>query len=135
LLRESDNRKSVRSFEDPLDDRPWLRVVTALVDLFDELERIGTAMPASERAVPEHTQLRLQEILERSGVTLIANDAMFDRSRHQPEPPGTSVARGAAITTTLSPGFVVGRRVLRRARVQVDDKVEDQSLPTKGQTL
>lgn len=126
----ADSYDSPRSVENPLENRAWLRVVEEMVMLFEEVERIGTSLSASERTIAEHTQLRLQEILERAGVGLIAEDTAFDRTRHQPEPRGAQVARGAAIARTLSPGFVVGPRVLRRARVQV----EDQSLATRGQS-
>jgi molecular chaperone GrpE (heat shock protein) len=71
-------------------------------------------MPRLE--VAEHVMCRLQEILERCGVQPISDEGDFDRNRHQSA--GKALA-GATVAETLSPGFQVGVRILRRARVQV----------------
>jgi hypothetical protein len=105
---------------DPLDNKPWLKLVEENVALFDELDRHRADFDAPRQEVADHVICRLQEILERSGVDTIYGDANFDRSRHQPE--GASrVLPGATVTETLSPGFQVGRRILRRARVHVQN--------------
>jgi molecular chaperone GrpE (heat shock protein) len=64
--------------------------------------------------------LRLEEILGRSGVQIISNDAIFDRARHKPDADHGTVDNGAVVHETLSPGFAVGPRVLRRARVRLE---------------
>ena len=104
---------------DPLDNKPWLGVVEECVELFDELARLKANFDPARQELIEHVCARLEEILVRSNVTLIANEATFDRNRHQPERKGLHVSPGAAIGETLSPGFAVGRRVLRRAIVKM----------------
>jgi hypothetical protein len=105
---------------DPLDDKPWLNLVEENVALFDELDRQRADFDVPRQEVADHVICRLQEILERSGVETISGDDAFDRNRHRPE--GTArVLPGAMVTETLSPGFRVGKRVLRRARVRVSN--------------
>jgi molecular chaperone GrpE (heat shock protein) len=102
----------------PLDNGPWLKLVENCVDLFDELDSHLDHFDPSGREVAEHTCLRLQEILQRCGVDLIDQPGDFDRSLHQPVEPGTGL--NSATVRPISPGFRVGRRVLRRARVSPD---------------
>ena len=99
---------------------PWTELAEGCVDVIDELDQhiVGFDEPRQELA--EHVMLRLEEVLERSGVEVIVDDASFDRARHRPLSGGVEVSNGAAITETISPGFAVGQRVLRRARVQVE---------------
>lgn len=104
--------------DDLLANGPWIRLVEECVELFDELDQVSPRLEPPARELAEHMQLRLQQILERANVAVIIDETAFDRSRHQPEQK-TSVAPGAALAATVSPGFVVGRRVLRRARVSV----------------
>jgi hypothetical protein len=98
----------------------WTELAEGCVDVIDELDQhiVGFDEPRQELA--EHVMLRLEEVLERSGVEVIVDDASFDRARHRPLSGGVEVSNGAAITETISPGFAVGQRVLRRARVQVE---------------
>jgi hypothetical protein len=100
-------------------DKPWLDLVEEIVLLFDELEQSADKMEPQGRAIALHVCDRLREILERSGVEVIANDSTFDLMRHRPEPAVASVPAGSPIQETLSPGFAVGRRVLRRAIVRI----------------
>src|SRR5215216_2440197 len=88
----------------------WTELAEGCVDVIDELDQ----------QLAEHVMLRLEEVLERSGVEVIVDEASFDRARHRPLSGGVEVSNGAAITETISPGFAVGQRVLRRARVQVE---------------
>ena len=102
---------------DPLDNGPWLKLVENCVDLFDELDSHLDHFDPSGRELAEHTCLRLQEILQRCGVELIDQPGDFERSLHQPVEPGTGL--NSATVRPISPGFRVGRRVLRRARVSL----------------
>lgn len=101
-----------------LDNRPWLKLVEESVALFDELDRHRADFDAPRQEVADHVICRLQEILERCGVEPISGEGNFDRNRHQPEGV-TRVLPGATVAETLSPGFRVGKRILRRARVHV----------------
>jgi hypothetical protein len=101
-----------------LDNRPWKKLVEETVALFDELDRHRADFDAPRQEVADHVICRLQEILERCGVKPISGDGNFDRTCHQPEG-AMRVLPGATVTETLSPGFRVGRRILRRARVRV----------------
>jgi hypothetical protein len=116
------------------EDRRWLNLVEALVALLDELERHRPYPDLTASDLAEHIDLRVQEILERAGVTVIAGDTTFDRNRHQPEPPAAQACAGALIQETLRPGLAVGRRVFRRARVRLATSGtvnQDQSPPNK----
>lgn len=105
---------------EPLENRPWLKLVEESVALFDELDRHRVDFDAPRQEVADHVICRLHEILERCGVEPISGGGPFDRNRHQPDG-ATRVPPGATVTQTLSPGFRVGKRILRRARVQVDN--------------
>jgi hypothetical protein len=105
---------------DPLDNRPWLKLVEESVALFDELDRHRVGFDPPRLEVADHVVCRLQEILERCGVEPISGLGAFDRNRHQPEE-AARVLPGATVTKTLSPGFRVGKRILRRARVCVQN--------------
>jgi len=102
-----------------LEDKRWLKLAEECADLFDELDIHSATFDDASRELADHVCSRLQEILERSGVELISGDLVFDRHRHQPERAASVAASGTTIAETLSPGFVVGRRVLRRARVRL----------------
>jgi hypothetical protein len=65
-------------------------------------------------------------------VETICSDATFDRLRHQPDHTRPGITQGAAIAQTLSPGFAVGRRVLRRARVRLATASSHQSADGLG---
>jgi hypothetical protein len=104
--------------DEALDNRPWLKLVEENVALFDELDRHRSAFDPARQEVADHVICRLQEILERCGVESISCDGGFDRSRHQPDG-AARVLPGARVTRTLSSGFRVGNRILRRARVEV----------------
>jgi hypothetical protein len=103
-----------------LNDDHWIGLVEECVKLFDELDRHSLHFDPASRDLAEHVESRLQEILERSGVHIIANETKFDRNRHQPER-ASGVSAGSAIAETLSPGFTVDGRVLRRARVRLTE--------------
>jgi hypothetical protein len=108
-----------RESASPLDNKPWIKLVEECVELLDELDRnLGNFEPA-RRELAAHVIQRVHEILERCGVQTIMNETIFDRNRHQPTPSGGSIGPGATIAETLSPGFVVANRTLRRARVRL----------------
>jgi molecular chaperone GrpE (heat shock protein) len=104
---------------DPLSDKRWLKLVEECVGLFDDLDRHFASLDPARQDLAEHLLLQLQEILERSDVEIIAGDTIFERRLHQSEQADIGAVSGVCIVETLSPGFIVGRRVLRRARVRV----------------
>jgi hypothetical protein len=115
------------SADDPLTNHALMKLVEECVLLFDELDRVRPSLDAESQDFAEHLGCRLQEILERSGVSIISKDVVFDCKRHQTSPPAMD-SSGAAIAETQSPGFAVGRRVFRRARV----KLAEIASPEKG---
>jgi hypothetical protein len=102
-----------------VENKRWLKLVEECVELYDQLDRNRGRFDRAGRELTDHVTYRLQEILDRCGVELIAGEMTFDYTRHQPEQTTASVAVGAPIAETLSPGFSLGRRVLRRARVRL----------------
>jgi hypothetical protein len=54
--------------------------------------------------VAEQVILRFEEILERSGVEIISNDAIFDRARHKPDAEDAATDNGSAVRETLGSG-------------------------------
>ncbi len=104
----------------PKEDGHWMKLVEECVEVVDELDEHMGSFDAPRREVAGHVLLRLEEILGRSGVEIISNDTVFDRARHKPDEEHAATDNGAAVRETLSPGFVVGPRVLRRARVQLE---------------
>lgn len=108
----------VPSETEPLDNKPWLNLVERCVALFDELDGLFPAGdPRQETA--NHVMYRLREILALSGVEVIDRDTIYDVHRHRLETPDTGIAPGAPIVRIISPGFAIGTRVLRPARVRV----------------
>ena len=105
---------------DPSGDEHWIELAEGCVEVIDELDQNADGFDEPRRDLAEHVMLRLEEVLERSGVEVIVDDPVFDRARHRPVPSDGAASTGATISETLSPGFAVGRRVLRRARVRVE---------------
>jgi molecular chaperone GrpE (heat shock protein) len=103
-----------------LENKPWVNLVEENVNLFEECDRLLTSLDASSREFAQHVNCRLGELLHRAGVTIIAGDATFDRVRHQSDPADSIPTNGMPVAETQSPGFAVGRRVFRRARVKVN---------------
>ncbi len=103
-----------------LEDERWMKLVEECVEVVDELDEHMESFDAPRREVARHVILRLEEILGRSGVEIISNDATFDRARHKPDAEHAATDNGAAVRQTLSAGFAVGSRVLRRARVRLE---------------
>lgn len=106
--------------EDLLEDKRWVDLAEECVDVVDELDRTMDRFDPKSQELADHVIWRMAEVLERSGVELISDDTAFDTKRHKPEEATSRTASGTAISETLSPGFAVGRRVLRRARVRVE---------------
>ena len=102
--------------EQPEEDRAWIGLARECVDLFDEMDRAAAgSIPA------DHVRSRLQELLERSGVDVIENDTVFQRTRHQVKNTTRMVADGTPIRQVVSPGFAIDALVLRRAMVRIAD--------------
>lgn len=105
-------------------DGDWRGLARGCVELFDELDRAaGTG--ADEAAEAEHVMLRLTEILERSGVEVIDGDDAFDGRRHRMVGGTPGAAPRAALVETVRPGFAIGARVLRQARVRVSTAADE----------
>jgi hypothetical protein len=68
----------------PVEDGHWMKLVEECVEVVDELDEHMDSFDAPRREVAGHVLLRLEEILGRSGVEVISNDATFDRARHKP---------------------------------------------------
>jgi GrpE len=103
----------------PSDDRAWIQLVEEDVELIDELDRHRSRLDDSGRALADHVTSRLQEALERSGVEVIEGDVRYDRMRHAAVQSDRPSLQGAAIAEVVSPGFAIGRQVVRRARVRL----------------
>jgi hypothetical protein len=108
----------VQPHEQLLLNKPWLDLVEECVELFDELDEHAPGFDAPRREMIKHVTLRLQEILERSGVETIADDHIFDRRRHRLMPPQVHAKSGMPLAEIISPGFAVNGRVFRRAKVR-----------------
>jgi molecular chaperone GrpE (heat shock protein) len=102
-----------------LDNPAWLQLVQECISLFDELETKSPGMDPARQEVAGYVCSQLEELLERCGVTRISGDSTFDERLHRPSPAIRRVASGVPIEETLSPGFIVGPRVLRRAHVRL----------------
>lgn len=102
---------------EPLDNAPWVGLASQCAELFDELDRTLDQFDPARREVAEHALYRLREVLELSGVDVIEGDPVFDRNRHEPVGPVPTGATDKGAMRIVSPGFAVGQRVLRRARV------------------
>jgi uncharacterized membrane protein len=109
------------------DDGRWIDLVEGCVEVIDELDQNADAFDASSRELAEHVALRLEEVLEHSGVEVIEDEASFNSARHRTVPGGSEPPAGAIISETLNPGFAVGPLVLRRARVRVERGARDAS--------
>ena len=107
--------------DDVLANKRWLGLVEECVALFDELDDVSSQLDPPRQEIIRHVEHRLQEILGRSGVETISRDNTFDMYRHKQQPADRAVAQGTPLTAIVSPGFAVGRYVLRLARVKVVD--------------
>lgn len=104
--------------ESLLKNKRWLGMAEECAELFDELDRL---FPRTDPRweVATHVKNRLAEILTRSGVEFISQDRTYDIHRHTLIPSNPVAAPGTPIKKIISPGFAIGQRVLRPARVQV----------------
>lgn len=105
---------------EPLEDERWIELIDDCVEVVEELDRHMERFDPARQELADHVVWRLAEVLERSGVELISNDETLDSKRHEAVKAGSRATPGAPIVETLSPGFAVGRRVLRRARVRLE---------------
>lgn len=109
------------------DLRELTEVLEDCVSLFDEIDGQIPLLDPSAEEIARHVCDRLQEILERAGMTVIAEDAKFDRRFHKPEKKTAGVTGGDTRwhAQILSPGFQLNRRVYRRARVRLTSIEDD----------
>lgn len=98
----------------------WMNLVEECAGVVNDLDRHMGSFDPARREVADHVILKLAEGLERSGVDLILDDEDFDSRRHQSVEAKSGTVSGATIAETVSPGFAVGRRVLRKAQVRVE---------------
>ena len=105
--------------EELLDNAQWLSLVEECIELEGDLVNLHEHLDDTSQHIVDHTTLRIQDMLERSHVEIIVNERAFNRTRHQTKPVHPIPRPGTPITATLHPGFAVGRRVLRRAQVQI----------------
>lgn len=113
-------REEMLSDHKLLDDTPCIKLIEGCVDVIDELDRHMGSFDPKRQELADHVSLRMEEVLERSGVDVISDDKTFDSTRHKPERGTGRSSSGTPIAEVLSPGFAVGRRVLRRARVRLE---------------
>ena len=106
-----------------LDNKPYVKIVEDLFQLSSEMERIGGKMrDEGMKSIAEHVFMRLEEIFERNGLSPIDGETSFDVRRHKPEP-ASVVADGSEIAETLSPGWSLDERVMRRAKVRIASEI------------
>jgi hypothetical protein len=116
----------VSSSDELLNNRQWMRLVEENVRLFDELDGLFP-QPGPRQEVANHVMLRLQEILGRSGVEVLSHERTYDPDRHQLVQSSVVARVGTPIVKIVSPGFAVGPRLLRPARVLVTNVSADES--------
>lgn len=93
---------------------PDSKLVRECVDLFDEMVEIADGGgPAGE--IADHVCSQLTELLQRCGVTILGEEPLYDLTKHQfigskPKAPDSF--------TVVRPGFALGAKVLRRAKVK-----------------
>lgn len=106
-----------------LDNKPYVKVIEDLFQLSSEMERIGgKSSDDGIKSIAEHVFMRLEEIFERNGLSSIDGEKNFDVRRHKPEPVSV-VADGSEIAETLSPGWSLDERVMRRAKVRIASEI------------
>jgi hypothetical protein len=113
-------REELVSWDPPPADEQWMDLVEECVGVVKDLDRHMNGFDSARQELADHVILSLAEGLERTGVELISDDEIFDSKRHEPANATARVAPGTPIAEILSPGFAVGRRVLRRAQVRVE---------------
>jgi len=113
-------REELVSWDPPPADEQWMDLVEECVGVVKDLNRHMNGFDSARQELADHVILSLAEGLERTGVELISDDEIFDSKRHEPANATSRVAPGTPIAEILSPGFAVGRRVLRRAQVRVE---------------
>ena len=74
-----------------------MKLVEECVEVVDELDEHMGSFDPQRGEVAGHVIMRLEEILGRSGVEIISNDAIFDRARHKPDADHAGTDNGAAI--------------------------------------
>lgn len=99
-------------------DDTWQNLVQECIDLLETLER-HQEQPIDGRELNDYITSQLIEILQRNQVEIVDSDSEYNLLRHQVLPPGSKAEPGAKIARTVSPGFAIGRRVLRRAKVEL----------------
>jgi hypothetical protein len=87
------------------------------VRLFDEVDRARARLEPGAGELADHVLERLREVLVLAGAEVIEGEPAFDRGRHQ-SVDGRGET-GDPVHETVSPGFAMDGRVLRRARVQL----------------
>ena len=103
-----------------LDNGAYMSMASKLSDLYKEIEQISNSSTSDEvHDVVGIVEDRIIEGLVASGAAPIANEQIFNISRHETVPKSI-VRKGAPIAETLKPGIVIGGRVLIKAKVVVE---------------
>ena len=105
-----------------LDNRPFVNLTERCVELFNELDTATADFEEGRRELAAHVMDRLLDALTACGVDPIDQNGVFDRVLHQPirRPSGLVPGDPAWSARIISPGFKLDRRVLRRARAEVE---------------
>lgn len=100
-------------------DAAFFDVIKDCADLLIQLEDMEGRLDEKAKPLAEHVKINLQEIIERAGANRIDGEVRFDVARHQPVP-AKVVAKGSTIKATLGPGYEVGGKIVKRARVVLE---------------
>ena len=104
--------------EVPLEDnKAFAKLAKENSDFMEELDALAPRLDENSQKLIQHVQLRLQEGMERCGVERIDEETVYDVVRHK-SATGQRIAQGAPIQETVMPGLILGKKVLRRAKVK-----------------
>jgi hypothetical protein len=101
-------------------NKDWFSLVEECVELVKKLDSQQKGLDSARQEMVQYFVSQLQESLQRGGVQVITDEPIYDSVRHQVAPARPNVPTGSRIVETLSPGFAVGERILRRARVRLE---------------
>ena len=125
-LPEEDDSSDSRVLKEPseilqqpplLGNSAFVRLVEECIDIMNEFDRfIGRLESEEGKTMAGLVVQRLQESLERSGLTRISDEERFAILRHIPVPM-VPVVEGVPLAETLVSGLAIENRVFRKAKV------------------
>ena len=116
-LKRRPTKKPPERANDPFSNKAWFALAEDCVAIFDELDRLALRFDPERSALCSHICKRLLGAVERSGVEVIGEAAAYD-SRIQLESNERPRESQLHFVKIVSPGFRIGRKVLRRARAE-----------------